>query len=181
LENGILSICVDEEEFLHGTGHILIQLPKEFAFENVEMQVGAAQAIVDGMNMKNLELDLGAGSSVLKNLTCDDMDIQLGAGEIKIENGVTKDLSIDVGIGNFEYNGVIHTDLDVNCGMGNASFDLKDTLENHNYYVECAAGNVTVGDHSYSGVAARKDITYPQATSDYELKCGMGNIMLAFE
>ncbi|MBR2401832.1 MAG: hypothetical protein IKB01_03530 [Lachnospiraceae bacterium] len=64
--------------------------------------------------------------------------------------------------------------------MGDMTYDLEGSIKDHNYDVECAMGNVTVGNKSYSGIASDKKIDN-NSNSDFNLECSMGNISVSFE
>ncbi|MBE5851824.1 MAG: DUF4097 domain-containing protein [Lachnospiraceae bacterium] len=182
LEGDKLIINSTNKEIINGKGTVRLEVPKGFAFDNVKMQVGAAQVDIGMLRAKNFELELGAGAACIDNIACDNMNIHIAAGEVFLEDAHVENAYVDVGMGNLEYEGIVSKDLDVNCGMGNVFFEIKDREEiQNNYKVECGAGNVTVGDSSYSGLATVRNITNENASADYVLKCGMGNIEIAFE
>ena len=182
LEGNNLVINSTDKDIIDGKGTVRLEVPKNFTFDNVELQTGATQTNIETLRAKNFELEMGAGAACIENIICDNMNIEVAAGEVVLENAYAEDVSIDVGMGNCEYEGMVNKDLDVNCGMGNVFFEIADRDETHNNYkIECGAGNVTIGGSSYSGLATARDITNENASADYVLKCGMGNIEIAFE
>lgn len=57
---------------------------------------------------------------------------------------------------------------------------LKDGEEAFNYEIECAAGNVQIGNRAFTAVAADKRIQN-DAIKDMKLECSLGSIEIYFE
>ena len=64
--------------------------------------------------------------------------------------------------------------------MGNMELTLSGKETDHNYEIECAAGNVDIGSFSVSAMAAEKVINN-NAVSNFDIECSMGNITIDFE
>lgn len=145
---------------------ITLEIPKDFSFEDVEISVGA-------------------GVVEIQRLAAADADFEIGAGEIIVHNGNLRSCDVEVGVGNFEYEGIIYDGMNraeckVGVGMGSAEFRLKGSLEDYNYRIECAAGNIIVGDETYSGLANETYIGN-HAEAEFEIECAMGNVEVNFE
>ena len=63
--------------------------------------------------------------------------------------------------------------------MGSMDFQLKGKEEDHNYEIECSAGNVELNGWEISALGAEKYVNNGSA-STFELSCSMGNITLNF-
>ena len=65
--------------------------------------------------------------------------------------------------------------------MGNIQITIvNSTEEDHNYKMECMAGNLTAGSNVVIGLAVDHDIDNG-AESDYDLTCAMGNLEISFQ
>lgn len=137
-----------------------LYLPADFFFEEVGISVGASTMEIEG-------------------LTAEVFHAEIGAGEIIMNDGNIKECSVDVGMGNFEYEGLITGNCDFDCGMGNIELQLEGEKENFNYEIDCAAGNVTVGNESFGGIASDREIDYG-ADAAMDIDCGMGNVTIDF-
>lgn len=145
---------------------ITLEIPKDFSFEDVEISVGA-------------------GVVEIQKLASTDADFEIGAGEIIVHDGNLRSCDVEVGVGNFEYDGMIYDGMNraeckVEVGMGNAGFRLAGSQEDYNYRIECAAGNITVGDETYSGLVHENYINN-NAKAEFEIECAMGNVEVNFE
>ena len=46
----------------------------------------------------------------------------------------------------------------IKCSMGNVALTLSGSERNYNYTIECAMGNIDIGDHNYSGLSKETSI-----------------------
>lgn len=165
-DNGRIEIEVEDETLYikadsRADGNeIEVTYPVGFVFENVEISVGASEMNIQGLN-------------------ANDFRAEIGAGEIIIQEANVKECSVDVGMGNFEYEGTISEDCDLDCGMGNMELYLEGDSTDFNYEVDCAAGNVSVGTESLSGIIGDSVIDNG-ADADMDIDCGMGNVTIVF-
>lgn len=156
--------------------HIEIQIPEDFEFENVTLEVGAGEMTLDKIICeKDISLEVGAGDITIHYLVSKDADFEVGAGNLYINDGSLKEASFEVGLGNLTYTGNVTNDLKASCGMGNIELFLKENQKDHNYHVSCAMGNITLGSNNYSGAALEQKLDY-DAKYTYTLDCTMGNI-----
>ena len=161
-------------------GEIYLEIPRGFTFDEVYFSAGASKAEIDSsLVCDKISVEIGAGEVIIDDLVCKESTFEIGAGNVEVKNAVMEDASVDVGMGNFDMNGTVTGNFDGECGMGNITLNLTGKETDHNYELECAAGNLTVGSMSFSGIAAEKEIDNG-ATSDFSLECAMGNIEVHF-
>jgi len=143
------------------SGVIVLYVPEGYVFENVDMELGAGQLIVENVNAKNVDLEVGAGQLEINTLQADDCDIEVGLGEVTVT---------DARINN----------ADAQVGMGKIEMLLSGNEEDYNYKVSVAAGSVTIGSAEYSGVGQKKTINN-DADRMVNLDCAMGEIRVKFD
>lgn len=165
-----------------GSCTITLYVPRNFGFENVDIEMGAGVLEVSDLLAGDcISLEVGAGQIVIDNIQSNTLELEIGAGEIKLKNmDVYEELSAEVGMGNFEANGVVMGKADIQCAMGNVDLELAGGETSYNYIVECAMGNIDIGNHSYSGLAKEMSINN-NAGVTIELECAMGNITVTFD
>lgn len=156
-----------------------LEIPSNAVFESVEISVGACQMNIQRIETKKFDVEVGAGQVVIEDLMADDAQFEIGAGEIIVDYANVQECIVDVGMGNFEYNGKIARYGDIECGMGNAEIYLDGYMEDYNYEIECAAGNVEIDDESFSGLAAERVINN-DADAVMNIECSMGNVTVGF-
>lgn len=161
-------------------GEISIKIPKGSYFEEAEVKVGAGVLELTDMNVKELEAHIGAGEVVMRRIQAEEFAAEVNAGNLRAKeiSSVNAELSVD--LGECIYEGSISGNLEADCDMGNLDIVLTGSEAEHNYVIECDAGNIDIGDRSVSGVSAEKVIDNG-AASNFEIKCGLGNITVDFE
>ncbi len=159
-----------------------ILIPEGAVFENAELSLGAGDFSVDVLKAQSIELEVGAGRLEIVQLQTTEMGCQLGAGQIIVkEGGIMGNASFETGAGELIYSGSISGDMTAECAMGNTEFYITgSTEEDHNYDLECMAGNLTAGSRSYAGLAVDSYIDNG-AASEYDLSCAMGNLTVTFQ
>lgn len=164
------------------TMSVELQLPSGITFDRVELSLGAGDFNLNALAARELTMEVGAGQLQIDALTVEDLECQLGAGRITMKSAVTTgNVNFEIGAGELVFHGSIPGNLTAECAMGNMELTITDSTEaDHNFELECAAGNMTVGDSSYAGLVSEKDIDNG-AASNYKLECAMGNLTVIFE
>ncbi|MGN1148320.1 MAG: DUF4097 family beta strand repeat-containing protein [Lachnospiraceae bacterium] len=164
------------------TMKVEVQIPAGVVFECIDMELGAGDFNVDAIEAGKLDLEIGAGRLQIGTVKTNELKCQLGAGQVVIENAeTTGKVSLEVGAGELVFTGSVPGDLDAECALGNMEIHILGSTEaDHNFDLECAAGNLTAGSHSYAGLVSEQNIENG-AASDYKLNCAMGNMTLTFE
>ena len=161
--------------------YIYLEIPKDFYFENIDIELGAGIIEADALLATNdINMEIGAGELVADTLFADMLTADIGAGNLEVNKGSVKDSDLVIGLGNMTYSGIITGDLSTECGLGNLDLYLDDNVKNHNYELECSIGNITLNKTDYSGIAHTKSIEH-DADSTYMLECDMGNINIDFK
>lgn len=132
-------------------------------------------SIPPNMTFRDVHINVGAGLVQIDAIHADEMDIAVGAGRTVVENARIGDLKLEIGMGEGYVEGVVSKDIEVECGMGTTQLVLNGKEEDYNYDISCAAGSVTIGDRSYSGLANDTYIDN-DASSECSLDCAMGSI-----
>ena len=84
----LISVKGDSED---NEGTLLIKLPKDTAFESLELDLYGGILQVTKIQASDLDLSASAGLIQLSDFQADNMDIECGAGEIRISGRVTQD------------------------------------------------------------------------------------------
>ncbi len=163
----------------HLDNEMTLRIPKDMGFEEIDLEIGAG--IMDVSNLKARELDavIGAGELDLFKSEITDFSVEIGAGNLMAGDMHVWDADLEVDLGNCSYEGIIERELDAECNMGSMDFQLKGKEEDHNYEIECSAGNVELNGWEISALGAEKYVNNGSA-STFELSCSMGNITLNF-
>ncbi len=107
-------------------GKVLVQIPKNYVFREVELEMGAGEARVENLKTEELQIQLGAGEIELVELSTNIFEAEVGAGELQVEIvGSEKDYGYDIecGIGEIQigensYGGLGESQKNINAGTG---------------------------------------------------------------
>lgn len=141
---------------------IHLYIPADHEFDKIEFALGAGQI--------SSETGLQVGK----------LEIELGAGQITLDSVMTNTLDAEVGMGSLEFAGDIRKKAEVECAMGSVQLELAGKETDFDYKLEVAAGEISIGDSSYAGIAGEKYIDN-SADKEIDIECAMGSIDISFE
>ena len=153
----LISVKGDSED---NEGTLLIKLPKDTAFESLELDLYGGILQVTKIQASDLDLSASAGLIQLSDFQADNMDIECGAGEIRISGRVTQD-------------------ADIECGVGTVSATLLGKETDYDYNLSCGIGDIKVANDSYSGIGREMELNNGQGKS-IQVDCGVGSVNLQF-
>ena len=159
---------------------ITVRLPKDCSFTETDAQVGAGIMRIEALETISLEAEVGAGELFMNRVKADELSMEIGAGYMEASKVSVKDAELSVAVGECIFEGSITGNLDAECDMGNLELTLEGSEKEHNYEIECSAGNIELGNYHFTALAAEKSIQNG-AAGNFEIQCNMGNIEIKFE
>ena len=142
-------------------GTLVIYLPKDYKFDQVDMEYGAANAEIDELNAKSLKIKSGASGCSVKNADVEELEVEAGAGSV-------------------DFSGTVKQDTEIECGAGSVTLDLEGTEDSYNYELDSSAGSIQIGDdQEYGGLSAEKSIDNGSKRT-IEISNGAGSVEIRF-
>lgn len=169
------------KDYVRGTTRITVSIPKEMRFETLNLNIGAADADFEMLDItcNQLFIDVGAGSVSADSFVVDgQMEITIGAGDVDIEDGTYQDVKLDVGVGEMSLGGKVNGNITGHSGMGSLDLELRGNETDYNYDLSCGLGELEVNGTSYSSISGSRKVSNQGAIGTIRLDCGMGNIDL---
>ena len=160
---------------------ITLYIPEEALLSVVELELGAGQVVIDDLNAAVVSLEVGAGQIQARNIQTGKLEISVGAGQIELPGMKVDELKAEIGMGELVGSGSINKSADLECSMGNLELTVTGSQRDFNYWLEVAAGNLDLGNDSYSGLATEQKILSPVAVKTMNIECAMGNVTINFE
>ncbi|MCM1046201.1 MAG: DUF4097 domain-containing protein [Candidatus Gastranaerophilales bacterium] len=161
--------------------YITLYVPAEVSLDEVEIDLGAGELDLGRLTANKLSLEIGAGHLVGDGINvANKLEIEIGAGAVELQGLQAGEVEASVAVGDLALQGDITSKGDISCSMGNISLLLDGTEESYNYKIEVAAGNITIGENGYSGLASDRTIKNG-ADRTLEVECAMGNIDILFD
>lgn len=161
-------------------GEIILYIPANYSFEQVNVELGAGLMEIPDIATAEMNLEVGAGQITVDYLQTEKCDIEVGMGEIIVKDMQVTKLSGEAGMGHLQMAGTVLGDVDAECSMGSIELDLTGSEEDFDYTLEAAMGNVSIGGEEYSGLTQEKSIQN-NAGKQMNIECAMGNIEVDFE
>ena len=142
-------------------GTLVIYLPKDYKFDQVDMEYGAATAEIDGLNAKSLKIESGVSGCTIKNVDIEELDVETGAGSL-------------------DFYGTVEKEVDIDCGAGRVTLNLEGKVEDYNYELDSSAGSVEIGeDIDLGGLSTEKSIDNGSKRT-IEISNGAGSVEIRF-
>lgn len=121
-------------------GKVIVILPQGMSFQEVDLEIGAGKASIEGLITTSLDVAVGAGQADIKMLDVKEMNAETGAGKLNVEVlGKEKDYSyqLECGIGNINIAGQSYS------GLGNEK-EIRNENAKGELDIECGVGEVRV-------------------------------------
>ena len=142
-------------------GTLVIYLPRDYKFDQVDMEYGAVTAEIDGLNAKSLKIESGASGCTIKNADIEELDVETGAGSL-------------------DFYGTVEKEVDIDCGAGSVTLNLEGKVEDYNYELDSSAGSIEIGeDIDLGGLSTEKSIDNGSKRT-IEISNGAGSVEIRF-
>ncbi|MGN0424102.1 MAG: DUF4097 family beta strand repeat-containing protein [Acetatifactor sp.] len=159
---------------------VTFYVPENGAFSQVDIELGAGKISLPKLVAEKISLEIGAGMLSVEGLQAKTVDVEVGAGAIELEDIQVGDFVGSVGMGSLRASGSFQGNVSAECSMGNLEINVTDlSFEDYNYDIECAMGEMQVGDRTWNDIAAQEQIDH-QAEKTMELSCAMGRLEVSF-
>lgn len=154
---------------------VIIYIPDDFVFEDVNITTGAGKLDIEFLLTKNLSFDVGAGSAIIKELTVlEKSKINGGAGNFEIRSGTVNNLKLNVGAGKTEVEAEILGNSKIEAGVG--KLDLCLIGDDYKIETDNAIGIVKI-----NGDTVPKDSKHGDGNNLVKVEGGMGAIDIYFK
>ncbi len=144
-----------------GGGTITVTIPKDMAFEEVSLSMGAGSMEIEKIQARDLSVNVGAGEVVIDSFLADEADFECGAGSITARGEVTGE-------------------ADLQCGVGSIEYTAFGQETEYNYDIECGIGEIVCGANSYSGLGRDQRIDNG-AVREINIEGGVGSVIVNFD
>ena len=127
--------------------------------------------------------EVSAGLLELRGLWADEVSLSVGAGQITAKFLETEHLDTECGAGSIELLGAVLTgDAEIDCKLGSIVLIMANqpVESDYDYELSCGAGEVIVGNKSYSGLFREAEIDNGSGRL-IKADCGLGSIVIQFE
>lgn len=183
VKNGTLHIEGFKKNQLFGSdinnNEAIIYIPKGAVFRQINVEAGAGRIELRDIKADLLDAEIGAGEMILGEASVEELNLEIGMGRFEGFDIHANNVEISVGMGESVYSGSISGDLHAECDLGNMVFTLEEKEMDHNYQIQCSAGNINLNGRTFTGLGAEKSMNNG-VSSNFNIECNMGNIDIEF-
>ncbi|MDE6607932.1 MAG: hypothetical protein K2K54_09305 [Lachnospiraceae bacterium] len=159
---------------------VYVTLPKDFAFLESEIELGAGYIEMNGGMYGKTEIEIGAGEVVCNKIKTGKMEASVGAGVLDAVDIEAGEIDFSVAMGSVTISeGMIGGNIDLSCDMGSLYLEMNGNEADYNYDIECSMGTIVIGNSEYSGMGKEKYINN-HAAKELSASCDMGSIEVTF-
>lgn len=145
----------------------IIRLPENGVY-NLEVDMSAGAATLNGGNFGNLRIRMSAGSVKMKdNLVCKKLCVDLSAGKVDAESVECTSLDVDLSAGKVDIDRITCPLIDIDLSAGSVNLGVNGVKSEYTIRVDKSAGSCNV--HNQTGSDASKKI-------DIDLSAGSVNV-----
>lgn len=159
---------------------IILTIPKDTVFQNVEMEFGAAEVEAERIQAEDLKISVGAGEMEANYLLArKSAKISVGAGSLSANAVSLTNADLNCGVGEMELSGEILGDSTIDCGVGEVQLTLTTDEDSYRGKLDCGLGSLKFGKTSVNG-SGKKDYGTSSAENRMDIKCGVGEVDVHF-
>lgn len=157
-----------------------LYIPADWVGKEIAISIGAGSVYSEALHADRIDISIGTGYMEGGSVTANQLGIEIGSGSLELYELSVKDADMEIGLGRTEIiHGTITGNLELDCGMGGVVMYLTGKESDHNYQVS-STGYLNIGNYNQSGLNANYEINN-HASSDFEIKCGLGSIEIYFD
>ena len=168
-EDGGRELKIDVGKRLHGwntndTGTLYILYTSQKPFDSFSAELSAGSLELYSLWAEELSLSVGVGQILAEYFDAEHLETECGAGRIELQNGC------------------IRKEAEIDCKLGRILVTLAfpAVQSDYNYELSWGAGEIMVGNGSYSGLFREAEIDNG-SSRQIRADCGLGSIEIRFE
>lgn len=104
----------------------------------------------------------------------------VGAGEIDLEAIEAPEVTLNADVGQIDTETITADNLYIDCGIGSIDAQVCGREKDYNYRISCSIGEVSIGDHDFHAIGAKKEIDN-SANKMIQVDCKIGEVEVSFD
>lgn len=160
--------------FNNDNSKVYIYLPTNYTFNEVSIDNGAGNILIDSLNTFELDLNIGAGKIDINKLNViGSCIIDGGTGSVNITDSSLNNLDLDMGIGEIIINGLIEGNSEIDAGIGKLTLNLNNAINNYYLDIEKGLGEIILNNTKYN-----KNYISNLGNNKIKIDGGIGSIII---
>lgn len=168
----------DEVYIKTGAGNVT---SRNITGANVQLDTGVGEYSALGkITATDVTVNTGVGKVNLGDIKADNLNLSGGVGEIFVKNADVILGDINVGTGTFIMTAKVAETLNYDGGVGSGDITIIGEENDFRISVSQGAGDVTVGDNTYSSAGGNFTTGNAQGTKKIDIDAGVGDFEIRF-
>lgn len=154
VDEGVLHIKGENGSVSSSDAVLVVVIPKGMKFDEVDLELGASKAEIDGLVANSIDIEVGAGKADVLNLDATNLSADVGVGQLVI-TAVGKETDynykVECGIGSVKIGGQFYQGIgteknityqgasrfmDVECGIGEIQIQFNEEIESDEIQIQ---------------------------------------------
>ena len=136
----------------------IVRLPENGVYD-LELDMSAGSAIINGGTYGNLKIDMSAGSVFVKDgIVCKKLNIDLSAGKVDVNSVECSSLNVDLSAGKVDIDRITCPKIDIDLSAGSVDLGVCGIKSEYTIRVDKSAGGCNVHNQTGSDPAKKINI-----------------------
>ncbi len=153
------------------------------ALEMISLKQDAGAIYTDmPLKAEKISINVNAGECLAyERLTAlAEFSADVGAGQIDLEEVEAPKVTLNADVGQIDTEEITADELYIDCGIGQIDAQVRGREQDFNYEVSCSIGEVSIGDHDFHAIGAKKQIDN-SADKTIWVTCNIGEVDVSFD
>ncbi|ONI38589.1 hypothetical protein AN639_11185 [Candidatus Epulonipiscium fishelsonii] len=152
-----------------------IYIPRDTNPNEVDIESGASNMVINDVNIENLEVEMGMGDLTIEDMVIKNLEVECGMGDFIGKNITSYNTNVEGGMGKIELEGDFAGHVEIEAGMGDVSLTTTREYNDYNFRIEKGFGDVDINNRDYvffgGNINENRNGKYV-----IDVEMGMGNI-----
>ncbi len=158
-------------------------MEEEHILEAISLRQDAGAIYTDiPLRAEKISINVNAGECLAyeKLTALREFSADVGAGEIDLQAVEAPEVTLNADVGQSDTETITADDLYIDCGIGSIDAQVCGKEQDYNYEVSCSMGEVSIGDHDFHAISAKKEIDN-SADKTMRVDCNIGQVDVSFD
>lgn len=137
--------------------------------------------VPENWKFEEVDIEVGAGEAVIANIEADEIKGEIGAGSLEItQTAQAKESEWSVGAGSLYLNHLISEKTELECSVGEINATLDGTESDYRMKGSIGVGSLRFGESEWDSVGQKVQSGDDTAKNKVSIDCGTGEITIDF-
>ncbi len=158
-------------------------MEEEHMLEAISLKQDAGAIYTDmPLKAEKISIEVNAGECLAyeKLTALREFSANVGAGKIDLEAVEAPEVSLNADVGQIDTEMITVDNMYIDCGIGAIDAQVSGKERDYNYDISCSVGEVSIGDHDFHAIGAKKEIDN-SVDKTMRVDCNIGQVDVSFD